>query len=86
MLLDPSGRIRDYAAYILEKRADMDIRAFYLKELARNPSKFVLSGIGEHGMKDDAEIIRPYLEESRDSIPEHIRKGILFDLKCVERG
>ena len=45
MLLDPSRRIRDYAAYILEKHTNMDIRAFYLQELERNPSKFVLNSI-----------------------------------------
>lgn len=68
MLLDPSVRIRDYAAYILKKRVNMDVRAFYLKELERNPSKYVLSGVGEHGTKSDAGVIRPYLEDEREQI------------------
>lgn len=68
MLLDPSRRIRDYAAYILEKRTDMDVRAFYLGELERNPSKYVLSGVGEHGTKSDAEAVRPYLTDEREQI------------------
>lgn len=68
MLLDPSRRIRDYAAYILEKRTDMDIRTFYLQKLYQNPSKYVLSGVGEHGTKNDAEVIRPYLEDAREQI------------------
>lgn len=68
MLSDPSRRIRDYAAYILEKHTDMDVRAFYLQELARNPSKVALSGVGEHGTKSDAEMVRPYLTDEREQI------------------
>lgn len=68
MLLDPSRRIRDYAAYILDKCTDMDIIAFYRKELDRNVSRIVLCCIGEHGTKADLEVIKPYLEDGCESI------------------
>ena len=68
MLMDPSRRIRDYAAYILEKCTDMDVAAFYLKELEKNVSKTVLLGIGEQGTKTELEVIRPYLEDDREQI------------------
>lgn len=65
MLLDESRRVRDYAGYILEKHTDMDITAFYLQELERNATKTVLSGIGEHGTKKEAEVLKPFLNEER---------------------
>ena len=68
MLLDSSVRIRYYAAYILEKCTNIDITAFYLKELEKNVSKIVLSGIGEQGTKTELEVIRPYLEDEREQI------------------
>lgn len=68
MLLDSSKRIRDYAGYILKKCTDMDIAAFYRKELDRNVSKTVLSGIGTYGVKSDIDLIRPYLEDERQQI------------------
>lgn len=68
MLLDSSVRIRYYAAYILEKCTDMNITAFYLKELEKNVSKTVLYGIGEQGTKTELEVIRPYLEDEREQI------------------
>lgn len=68
MLLDPSIRIRDYAAYILEKCTDIDVAAFYLKDLENNLSKTALLGIGEHGKETELEVIRPYLEDEREQI------------------
>lgn len=68
MLLDSSRKIRDYTAYILEKHTDVNVIAFYLKELEKNVSKTVLSGIGEHGTKKELEIIRPYLEDESEQI------------------
>lgn len=68
MLLDPSRRIRDYAAYILKKCTDIDIMAFYRKELDRHVSKAALSGIGDNGQKADMEIIIPYLHDTREPI------------------
>lgn len=68
MLTDPSRRIRDYAAYILNKHTDINVIAFYRSELDRHASKIALSGIGENGTKAEMEIIIPYLEEERESI------------------
>lgn len=68
MLLDPSRRVRDYAAYILKKHTDINIITFYRKELERQASKITLYSIGEHGTKAELEVIKPYLADECESI------------------
>lgn len=68
MLTDPSRRIRDYTAYILKKHTDIDVIAFYRKELERRVSKITLYSIGDHGTKAEIAVIRPYLDDARESI------------------
>lgn len=68
MLLDPSRRVRDYAAYILKKHTDINIITFYREERERQASKITLYSIGEHGTKAELEVIKPYLADECESI------------------
>ncbi len=48
MLLDKSRGVREYAAYILERRSSLDIRAFYLDHLGNDPSWTAILGLSEY--------------------------------------
>ena len=61
------------------------------ENLTERQSRDITAGICERHMygnvsKQEAALIRSLLQQRRDIIPEHIRQGILFDLKCVEKG
>lgn len=74
MLLDPSKRIRENAAFILVKRKNMDVVSYYLQELQSHVSKTALLGIGENGTKRDMEMVLSFLENP----DERIRKAALI--------
>lgn len=48
MLLDKSRGVREYAAYILERRSTLDIRAFYLDHLDDDSSGNAILGLSEY--------------------------------------
>lgn len=68
MLLDPSKRIREYAAYILAKYQNVDIIEYYAKELQNQVSKTVLFGIGENGTHRELALVIPFLESKDERI------------------
>jgi len=84
MLMDPSKRIREYAAYILVKHRKMDITAFYLHALQRQVSGTALLGIGENGTKQELAVVIPFLENA----DERIRKAafIAYGRLAMESG
>lgn len=95
-LQNRTGFMADYFLRLLLKEPSW-ARLPYLLTLCRDEnlterqSRDITAGICERHMygnvsKQEAALIRSLLEQKRDIIPEHIRRGILFDLKCVEKG
>lgn len=48
MLLDKSRGVREYAAYILERRSSLNIHRYYLSRLNDNLSKTAILGLAEN--------------------------------------
>lgn len=68
MLLDSVRGVREYAAYILQKCRGMDIRMYYRERLGKAEDLAVITALGEYGNREDAQILQPFLESSRESI------------------
>jgi len=66
MLFDRSKRIRDYAAYIIEKHTGKCILNEYRERMSVQPSREALLGIGEHGSEKDIGCIIPFLEAEEE--------------------
>lgn len=67
-LLSPSNHLRDMVRFILEKHTDIDCRAYYIERLDSADRKICILGIGETGKPEDAELIKPFLDDPRAGI------------------
>ena len=81
MLLDKTGKIRDYVAYILKRHKDFDVLGFYKAQLGKGKERVVLLGIGESGTSEELNLLVPYLE-SREA---HLRKAALISYGMLAR-
>ena len=61
-LLSRSSHIRESVRYILRKHTDFDIRSFYIEHLGSDMCSVSILGVGETGEKDDAVLLKQYLE------------------------
>lgn len=73
LLLSRSLKIREMTRYILEKHTEIDAKAYYVEHLESAYKKICIQGIGECGTAQDAETVKPYLE---DSDPDIVKASI----------
>ena len=81
LLLSRSFKVREMTRYILEKHTEIDAKAYYVEHLESAYKKICLQGIGECGMAQDAEILKPYLEDSDPGIVKASIHAIALLLK-----
>ncbi|MBR6309159.1 MAG: hypothetical protein IKR39_11190 [Lachnospiraceae bacterium] len=67
-LLAKSAGMRAYVRYILERHTQTDVAAYYKMRLETDNRKICIQGLGECGTKEDAETLKPYLEDSDEGI------------------
>lgn len=67
-LLDKRKSIREFAAYYLRKHSDFDIPQFYRENLNSENPLYAIIGLGETGIKSDAELIIPFLKSDNSRI------------------
>ena len=68
LLLSRSGAIRSYARYIIRNHTSIDLSAYYSERLETADKKVCIQGLGECGAREDAETLKPYLEDSEEGI------------------
>ena len=68
LLLSRSGAIRAYVRYILRNHTSIDLSAYYSERLETADKKVCIQGLGECGAREDAETLKPYLEDSDEGI------------------
>lgn len=62
LLADASG-VRELARYVLVKHTDIDPRIYYLDRLESEYKRVCIVGIGECGIKEDAKLLLPYIDD-----------------------
>lgn len=81
LLLSRSFKVREMTRYILEKHTEIDAKAYYVEHLESACKKVCIQGIGECGTAQDAETIKPYLEDSDPGIVKVSMHAIALLLK-----
>lgn len=81
LLLSRSLKIREMTRFILEKHTEIDAKAYYVEHLESACKKVCIQGIGECGTAQDAEILKPYLEDSDPGIVKASIHAIALLLK-----
>jgi hypothetical protein len=81
LLLSRSLKVREMTRYILKKHTQIDAKTYYTKRLESEYKNVCIQGIGECGSAKDADIIRPYLEESDSCIVKASIHAIALLLK-----
>lgn len=66
MLLDSSRGIREYAAYILERHGNLDIRGYYLEHLEQERHGYAILGLTEYSRQGNVQELLKCLDS-----PEH---------------
>lgn len=62
MLLDSGRSVREYAAYILEKHTNLDIREYYLEHLSDERPEYAILGLSEYSHKGNVSALLPGLK------------------------
>lgn len=81
LLLSRSFKVREMTRYILEKHTEIDAKAYYVERMESAYKKVCIQGIGECGTAQDAEILKPYLEDSDPGIVKVAIHAIALLLK-----
>lgn len=81
LLLSRPFKVREMTRYILEKHTEIDAKAYYVEHLGSAYKKICIQGIGECGTAQDAEILKPYLEDSDPGIVKASIHAIALLLK-----
>ncbi len=81
LLLSRSFKVREMTRYILEKHTEIDAKAYYVEHLESACKKICIQGIGECGTAQDAETVKPYLEDSDPGIVKASIHAIALLLK-----
>ena len=81
LLLSRSFKVREMTRYILEKHTEIDAKAYYVEHLESAYKKICIQGIGECGTAQDAETVKPYLEDSDPGIVKASIHAIALLLK-----
>jgi len=80
-LLSRSSHIRESVRFILRKHTDFDVRAFYIENLKSDKCGNSILGLGETGEKEDAELLKPYLESPEARIVKNTIHAMSMLLK-----
>ena len=62
MLLDSGRSVREYAAYILERHTDLDIREYYLEHLGDERPEYAILGLSEYSRSGNVVALLPGLK------------------------
>ena len=81
LLLSRSFKVREITRFILEKHTEIDAKTYYVEHLESAFKKVCIQGIGECGTAQDAEILKPYLEDSDPGIVKASIHAIALLLK-----
>ena len=81
LLLSRSFKVREMTRYILEKHTKIDAKAYYVEHLESAYKKICIQGVGECGTAQDAETVKPYLEDSDPGIVKASIHAIALLLK-----
>lgn len=76
MLLDSGRGVREYAAYILERHTDLDIRGYYLEHLEDARPEYAILGLSEYSRRGNV----PALLSGLDSPVKKVQKCTLLAL------
>ncbi len=76
MLLDSGKGVREYAAYILERHTDLDIRGYYLEHLQDERPEYAILGLAECSRRGNVEALLPCLAHPA----KKVRKSTLLAL------
>lgn len=62
MLLDSGRGVREYAAYILERHSNLDIREYYLSHLSGDHPEYAILGLSEYSRQGNVPVFLKCLE------------------------
>jgi len=71
MLLDSGRSVREYAAYILERHTDLDIREFYLEHLKDERPEYAILGLSECSKRGNVAALLPGLSNPRGRVQRY---------------
>ena len=61
MLLDSNKGVRELAVYIIEKHSKISVLDFYIEHLQDENPFMAITGVGEHGGKEEGKMLLPFL-------------------------
>ena len=79
LLLDPSNKVQEAAAYIVRQHTDISLSTFYSSRLTPDCSPTVIRGLGRYGTKDD-------LRKLSSMLDHFSGKRLYFAVQAISDG